>query len=77
MWMTVLLSLILLLIVWKVVEVLNRKYFILTLAKRVQTADGSPLETKVFLQPGKTRFGNNCDILKFSPCKLSQYMCVP
>ncbi|XP_034474902.1 probable cytochrome P450 4ac1 isoform X1 [Drosophila innubila] len=74
MWMTVLLSLFLLLIVWKLLERLNRKYFILTLAKRVQTVDGSPLETKVFVQPGKTRFGNNFDILKFTPSMVFRYV---
>ncbi|XP_034474903.1 probable cytochrome P450 4ac1 isoform X2 [Drosophila innubila] len=74
MWMTVLLSLILLLTVWKVLVRLNCKYFILTLAKRVQTEDGSPLETKVFVQPGKTRFGNNFDVLKFTPSMLFRFV---
>jgi len=69
MWMSLVLSFILLLIVWKLLEKLNNKYFILTLAKRVQTEDGSPLETTLYVQPGKTRFGNNLDIIGFTPCK--------
>ncbi|KAM8716413.1 hypothetical protein ACLKA7_003311 [Drosophila subpalustris] len=74
MWMTLFLSLIFLLVVWKLLEQLNRKFFILTLAKRVQTQDGSPLETKVFVQQGKTRFGNNLDIIKFTPSMVFDYV---
>ncbi|KAM8716412.1 hypothetical protein ACLKA7_003310 [Drosophila subpalustris] len=59
---------------WKLLERLNRKYFILSLAKRVQTEDGSPLETKVFVQQGKTRFGNNLDILKFTPSMIFKFV---
>ncbi|KAH8377128.1 hypothetical protein KR093_003566 [Drosophila rubida] len=53
---------------------LNRSYFILALAKRVQTEDGSPLESKVYLQQGSTRFGNNFDVLKMTPSMLFNFV---
>lgn len=49
---------------------INQEYFILSLSRRVQTQDGSPLGTKVFVQPGKTIFGNNLDFLLMTPRKL-------
>lgn len=57
--------------IWILLRRINRKYFILSLTRRVQTQDGSPLGTKVFVQPGKTMFGNNLDLLLMTPRKLS------
>ncbi|KAH8306724.1 hypothetical protein KR044_009104, partial [Drosophila immigrans] len=68
------LSAIVLLSVLMLLEKLNRSYFILTLAKRVQTEDGSPLESKVFVQQGKTIFGNNLDVLKMTPSMLFKFV---
>ncbi|XP_062142423.1 probable cytochrome P450 4ac1 [Drosophila sulfurigaster albostrigata] len=68
------LSAILLLSVWILLEKLKSRYFILSLAKRVQTEDGSPLEEKVFVVPGKTRFGNNLDVLQMTPSMLFKFM---
>lgn len=36
--------------------------------------DGSPLESKVFVHPCKTIFGNNLDILQMTPSKFIDYV---
>lgn len=43
---------------------LNRKYYILSLCKRVQTVDGTELSKKICIIPGTSIFGNNLDVLK-------------
>ncbi|XP_043063846.1 probable cytochrome P450 4ac3 [Drosophila ficusphila] len=63
-----------LLFTWLLLKQVNKTYFILSLCKRVRTADGSPLESKVFVTPGKTRFGNNFDILNFTPASLFTFL---
>lgn len=69
MLMILLATALLLVAVWLLLKHINRKYFILSLVKRIHTQDGSPLESKVSVLPGKTRFGNNFDILGMTPCK--------
>ncbi|KAH8245805.1 hypothetical protein KR038_011129 [Drosophila bunnanda] len=56
---------------WKIVD---RHYFILCLCKRIQTVDGSPLESKIFVTPTKTRFGNNFDLLSFTPASVFNFL---
>lgn len=68
------LSAALLLAIWFLVRRINRKYYILSLSRRVQTVDGSPLESKVFVHPCKTIFGNNLDILQMTPSKFIDYV---
>lgn len=63
----------LVLAIWILLRRINRKYFILSLTRRVQTLDGSPLGSKVFVQPGKTVFGNNLDLRLMTPRKLIYY----
>lgn len=48
---------------------LNRTYFILSLCKRIRTEDGSLLESKIYVAPSKTRFGNNFDLVNFTSGK--------
>jgi len=69
MWIALLGTPILLAALWLLLKQINKTYFILSLTKRVRTQDGSPLESKVAVMPGKTRFGNNLDILNFTPCR--------
>jgi len=69
MWIALLGTSILLAALWLLLKQINKTYFILSLTKRVRTQDGSPLESKVAVMPGKTRFGNNLDILNFTPCR--------
>ncbi|XP_064548645.1 probable cytochrome P450 4ac1 [Drosophila montana] len=64
----------LLVAVWLLLKHINRKYFILSLVKRIHTQDGSPLESKVSVLPGKTRFGNNFDILRMTPSMVFQFV---
>ncbi|BFF95801.1 probable cytochrome P450 4ac1 [Drosophila madeirensis] len=52
----------------------NRRYFVLSLCKRFQTEDGSPLESKIAVMPGRTRFGNNFDLLNFTPSTVFNFM---
>ncbi|XP_017032026.1 probable cytochrome P450 4ac2 [Drosophila kikkawai] len=56
---------------WKIVD---RQYFILSLCKRIHTVDGSPLESKIFVTPTKTRFGNNFDLLSFTPATVFNFL---
>ncbi|XP_032595046.1 probable cytochrome P450 4ac1 isoform X2 [Drosophila grimshawi] len=74
MFMTLLTYGLLIVALWTLLKCLNRKYFILSLVKRVQTQDGSPLDSKVFVIPGKTRFGSNFDLLKMTPSKGRNYL---
>jgi len=67
MWIALLGTSLLIGALWLLLRQLNKTYFILSLCKRVRTADGSPLESKVFVVPGKTRFGNNLDLLNLTP----------
>ncbi|XP_016976663.2 probable cytochrome P450 4ac1 isoform X1 [Drosophila rhopaloa] len=64
----------LLLALWHLLNALNKKYFVLSLCKRVQTEDGSPLETKVVVIPGQTWFGNNLDLLNFTPASVFSFI---
>ncbi|XP_058981586.1 probable cytochrome P450 4ac1 isoform X2 [Musca domestica] len=53
---------------------LNENYFVLCLCKRIRTQDGSKLEDKVCVVPGKVpMFGNNLDMLKLTPETIFQY----
>ncbi|XP_041674353.1 LOW QUALITY PROTEIN: probable cytochrome P450 4ac2 [Drosophila eugracilis] len=45
----------------------NENYYVLSLCKRLRTVDGSPLESKIYVTPTKTRFGNNFDLVNFTP----------
>ncbi|XP_017006515.2 probable cytochrome P450 4ac1 isoform X1 [Drosophila takahashii] len=74
MWIALLGTPFLLAALWLLLKELNKTYFILSLAKRVQTVDGSPLESKVAVMPGKTRFGNNLDILNFTPSSVFNFV---
>ncbi|KAH8281979.1 hypothetical protein KR054_004569 [Drosophila jambulina] len=67
MWIALLGTPFLIAALWFLLKKINEKYFILSLTYRVRTEDGSPLESKVVVMPGKTRFGNNLDILNFTP----------
>jgi len=67
MWIALLGIPILLAVLTLLLKHINKTYFILSLTKRVRTEDGSPLENKVAIVPGKTPFGNNLDILNFTP----------
>lgn len=69
MWLALLVTPLLLVALWFLLKKINETYFILSLTPRVRTEDGSPLESKVVVMPGKTRFGNNLDILNFTPGK--------
>ncbi|XP_052853453.1 probable cytochrome P450 4ac1 [Drosophila gunungcola] len=74
MWIALLGTPFLLVALWLWVKQLNKTYFILSLCKRVRTEDGSPLESKVAVIPGKTRFGNNLDLLNFTPATVFSFM---
>jgi len=69
MWIPLLGSTVLFIVIWHFLKQINKTYYILSLTKRVRTQDGSPLESKVVVIPGKTRFGNNFDLLKLTPGK--------
>ncbi|XP_041674352.1 LOW QUALITY PROTEIN: probable cytochrome P450 4ac2 [Drosophila eugracilis] len=53
---------------------LNQNYFILSLCKRIRTENGSPLEDKIYVTPTKTRFGNNFDLVNFTPESIFNFM---
>ncbi|KAH8412205.1 hypothetical protein KR009_000429 [Drosophila setifemur] len=74
MWIALLGTPLLLVALWLLLKKLNKTYFILSLSKRVRTEDGSPLDSKVALMPGKTRFGNNLDILNFTPSSVFNFV---
>ncbi|XP_017132321.2 uncharacterized protein LOC108149343 [Drosophila elegans] len=74
MWIALLGTPLLLVVLWLLLKQLNKTYFILSLSKRVRTEDGSPLESKVVVIPGKTRFGNNLDLLNFTPATVFSFM---
>lgn len=66
MWLIIL---ILILIFLVYLYKLNQNYYILSLVKRVRTVDGSKLEDKIAVMPGKTIFGNNFDLLQMNSGK--------
>ncbi|KAI8118596.1 putative cytochrome P450 4ac1 [Lucilia cuprina] len=72
MWFFLILCVILLIFI-KYLLKLNKDYFILSLCKRIKTIDGKPLEEKVVIIPGLTRFGNNFDLLTMTPEKLFNF----
>ncbi|KAH8341486.1 hypothetical protein KR059_008349 [Drosophila kikkawai] len=74
MWIALLGTPFLLAALWFLLKKMNEKYFILSLTYRVRTQDGSPLESKVVVMPGKTRFGNNLDILNFTPASVFNFV---
>ncbi|KAH8404761.1 hypothetical protein KR222_000529 [Zaprionus bogoriensis] len=74
MFVVVFFSAALLLTLCVLIRRINRTFFILSLTKRIQTLDGSPLESKVYVQPGKSVFGNNLDILQMTPSIIFQYI---
>ncbi|KAH8353446.1 hypothetical protein KR084_011042 [Drosophila pseudotakahashii] len=74
MWIALLGSTVLFVALWQLLKQLNKTYFILSLCKRLRTKDGSPLESKVFVIPGKTRFGNNFDLLNLTPETVFNFM---
>ncbi|XP_041674432.1 probable cytochrome P450 4ac1 [Drosophila eugracilis] len=74
MWIALLGTPLLIAVLWLLLKEINKSYFILSLTKRVRTVDGSPLETKVAVMPGKTRFGNNLDILNFTPSSVFNFV---
>eukprot|EP00099_Drosophila_melanogaster_P017938 NP_608916.1 Cyp4ac1 [Drosophila melanogaster] len=74
MWIALLGIPILLAVLTLLLKHINKTYFILSLTKRVRTEDGSPLESKVAIMPGKTRFGNNLDILNFTPASVFNFV---
>lgn len=69
MLIALLVNAVLLAAVWALLRYINRRYYILSLAKRIKAVDGSLLSGKVVVLPGKTRFGNNFDVLKMTPGK--------
>lgn len=69
MLIALLVNAVLLAAVWALLRHINKRYYILSLAKRIRTVDGTPLKEKVVILPGKTRFGNNFDVLKMTPGK--------
>ncbi|XP_068156977.1 probable cytochrome P450 4ac1 [Drosophila tropicalis] len=74
MFVICLATVVLLIAVWRLFKILNRKYYILCLCKRVRPVDGSPLESKVVVIPGTTPFGNNFDILQNTPSGVFNYV---
>ncbi|XP_017874726.1 PREDICTED: probable cytochrome P450 4ac1 [Drosophila arizonae] len=74
MLIALLVNAVLLAVVWALLRYINRRYYILSLAKRIKTVDGSPLKGKVVVLPGKTRFGNNFDVLKMTPAMLFRFV---
>ncbi|EDV31771.1 uncharacterized protein Dana_GF14385 [Drosophila ananassae] len=75
MIMKILISLpLVLIILYKLWSYLNKKYFILCLCKRVRALDGSPLESRIYIPPSKTPFGNNFDLLDFTPASVFKFM---
>ncbi|KAH8335231.1 hypothetical protein KR067_004776 [Drosophila pandora] len=74
MWIALLGTPALLVVLWLLLKKLNESYFILSLSRRVRTEDGSPLESKVAVMPGKTIFGNNLDILNFTPASVFNFV---
>ncbi|XP_037707977.1 probable cytochrome P450 4ac1 [Drosophila subpulchrella] len=74
MWIALLGLTVLFIVIWQFLKQINETYYILSLTKRVQTQDGSPLESKVVVIPGKTRFGNNFDLLKLTPATIFNYI---
>ncbi|XP_065357390.1 probable cytochrome P450 4ac1 [Calliphora vicina] len=69
MWVFLILTVLLIVLISYLLK-LNKDYYILSLCKRIKTIDGSPLEDKVVIIPGLTRFGNNFDLLAMTPAKL-------
>lgn len=66
MWVFLILAVLLIVLINYLLK-LNKDYYILSLCKRIKTVDGSPLEDKVVIIPGLTRFGNNFDLLTMTP----------
>ncbi|KAH8412208.1 hypothetical protein KR009_000430 [Drosophila setifemur] len=64
----------LVLIFYKLWYHFNQKFFILSFCKRVRTVDGSPLESKIYITPTRTRFGNNFDLLSFTPASVFNFL---
>ncbi|XP_017043700.2 probable cytochrome P450 4ac2 [Drosophila ficusphila] len=52
----------------------NKDYYILSLCKRLRTEDGSPLEDRIYITPTKTRYGNNFDLVSFTPTSIFNFM---
>ncbi|ALC39325.1 Cyp4ac2 [Drosophila busckii] len=70
---TLLITGVLLFLVWLLLRHLDKSYFLLAGAKRIQTIDGSPLESKVAVLPGNSIFGNNLDVLNMTPSRLFRF----
>uniref|UniRef100_A0A1B0ASE1 Cytochrome P450 n=1 Tax=Glossina palpalis gambiensis TaxID=67801 RepID=A0A1B0ASE1_9MUSC len=58
---------VLLIILILLLRKVNENYFILALCERIKCMDGTPLEEKVCIIPGKTIFGNNFDAVNVTP----------
>lgn len=58
---------------WILIYLIDRKYYIPSLSRRVHTVDGSPLESKIVMYQPKTIFGSTFDFLGLTPRELIPY----
>lgn len=58
---------------WILIYLIDRKYYIPSLSRRIYTVDGSPLETKIVVHHSKPIFGNTFEYLGLTPRKLIPY----